>query len=126
LSLSLSYSLFDGGSSWVDRVVRDVQLAAAQEDFESSVKDLRYDLQRSYNDLLDALEALKVAEVALAAGRERAKITEVKYLNGLTGYDEWYRIDNTYISARRSLLNYQRSALLAEAAWHESYGGYVK
>ena len=72
------------------------------------------------------MDALEVSKVSLAASAERAKITEAKYLNGLTTYDEWSRLNNSYILAQKGLLSAERSALVAEAAWHKSYGGWVK
>jgi outer membrane protein len=125
-SLSLSYSFFPGGSNVAERAIEGAQLDAAREDFAQSVKDLRYSLEEAFQNYEDAIEALGVVEVSLAASQERAKITEVKYLNGLTGYDEWYRIENTYIQAQKSMLTSRKSALLAEALWHKTYGGYVQ
>jgi outer membrane protein TolC len=125
-SLSLSYSLFPGGSNVAERAIEGAQLDAAREDFARSVKDLRYSLQQAYQDYEDALEALEVTKISLAASQERAKITEVKYLNGLIGYDEWYRIENTSIQDQKSLLTSRKSALLAEASWHKTCGGYVQ
>jgi len=125
-SLNLSYSFFPGGSNIADRAKEGADLDAAREDFERSVKDLRYSLEDVYQGYENALEALDVAKVSLAASKERAMITQAKYLNGLTGYDEWYRIENTFVSTQKSLLNYKKNALLAEALWHKTYGGYVK
>jgi outer membrane protein TolC len=64
--------------------------------------------------------------VQLAASKERAQITQVKYMNGLVNYDEWYRIENTYIQAQKTLLSSQKSAYVAEALWNKTYGGWVK
>ncbi len=125
-SLNLSYSFFPGGSNIAERAISGAELDQAQEDFEQSVNDLRYSLEQEHEDYVDALEALELAKVSLAASKERAKITTAKYLNGLAIYDEWYRIENNYIRAKTSLLTAKKSALLAEANWHKTYGGYVK
>lgn len=125
-SMNLSYSFFPGGSNIADRVISGVELDQAREDFDRSVKDLRYSLEQTYEDHIDALEALELTRVSLAASRERAKITTAKYLNGLALYDEWYRIENNHIRAQSGLLNAEKSAMLAEANWHKTYGGYVK
>ena len=125
-SLTLSYSFFPGGSNIANRVITSAQLDQARQDFDRSVKELRYSLEDAYLGYQDALDALAVAQVSLAASKERSEITQVKYLNGLTNYDEWNRIESAYIQAQKGLLNYKKSALLAEAQWHKSYGGWVK
>ncbi|MBU1027197.1 MAG: TolC family protein, partial [Candidatus Margulisbacteria bacterium] len=125
-SLSLSYPLFPGGSNIADRAIYSAKLDQAKEDFSASKKDIRYGLEEAFENFNDSLEGLKVAEISLAASEERAKISRVKYLNGLTNYDEWDRIESSYIQQQKSLLNYKKSALLAEASWYKSYGGYVK
>jgi outer membrane protein TolC len=93
---------------------------------DKEIKDLRYSLEKDFEGLRGALDALEISKISLAAAEERANITNAKYLNGLTGYDEWYRIENAYIQAQKQLLSSKRSALQAEAAWHKSYGGYVR
>ncbi|PIS28482.1 hypothetical protein COT42_07945 [Candidatus Saganbacteria bacterium CG08_land_8_20_14_0_20_45_16] len=123
---SVSYPLFPGGSNIAEKIIADLELDAARQDFAKSVKDLHYTLKQNYNSYVDGVESLSVAKTSLAANSERAKITEAKYLNGLTTYDEWYRQNNSYIQAQKSLLTYERSALLAEALWHKTYGGYIK
>ncbi len=125
-SLNFSYPLFPGGTNLADRAIYAARLDSAREDFERSVKDLEYDLVKAYEDFNDSLGALEVARVSLAADEERARITRVKYLNGLTDYDEWDRVESAYIQAQKSLLNYEKSAMLAEALWHKTYGGWVR
>ncbi|MFH1684298.1 MAG: TolC family protein, partial [Candidatus Margulisiibacteriota bacterium] len=124
--LSFSYPFFPGGSNVANRAGYAAKLAQAKEDFEQSIKELRYTLEQTYENFNDSLEALEVARFSLAADEERAKIVRVKYLNGLVDYDEWDRLESANIQAQKSLLNYQRSAMLAEALWHKTYGGYVK
>ncbi len=125
-SLNLSYSFFPGGSNFADWAIGAADLDKAKEDHARALNDLLYSLKQSYQSYLDAMDALDVSRVSLAASSERAKITEAKYLNGLTTYDEWSRLSNAYIQAQKSLLSAKRSALLAEAAWHKSYGGWIK
>ncbi len=125
-SLSLSYPLFPGGSNFADRAIYSAKLDQAREDFAGSEKDIRYSLEEAFENFNDSLEGLKVAEISLAAAGERSKISRVKYLNGLTNYDEWDRIESSFIQQQKSLLNNKKSALLAEASWYKSYGGYVK
>ena len=125
-SLNLSYPFFPGGRNIADRAIAGAGLDQAREEFDQSAKDLRYSLEENFEGFKDALQALEISKISLAAAEERAKITNVKYLNGLTGYDEWYRIENNNIRAQTGLLNAEKSAMLAEANWHKTYGGYVK
>ncbi len=125
-SLNLSYPFFPGGSNVTERAAKSAQLDGAREDFAKQSKEIRYSLQEAYVEFNDAIEALEISKLSLAASEERAKITETKYLNGLSAYDEWYRIENNYINAQKNLLSSKKQTLLAEAAWHKSYGGYVK
>ncbi len=125
-SLSLSYSFFQGGRNIADRVIYGVQYDQAKQDFQKSKDDLRYALESAYQGMMDATEAQKIAELSLNAAAIRAEISRTKYLNGLIAYDEWDRIENDYINAQKNLLSRKKAALYAEAAWHNSYGGYVK
>jgi outer membrane protein TolC len=125
-SLNLSYSFFPGGSNIAERAIAGADLDQAREEFDKGITDLRYSLEEDFEGFRGTLDALEISKISLAAAEERAKITNAKYLNGLTGYDEWYRIENAYIQAQKQLLSSKRSALEAEAAWHKSYGGYVK
>ena len=125
-SLNLSYSFFPGGSNIAERAIAGAALDQTREEFDQSLKDLRYSLEENFEGFQNALQSLEISKISLAAAEERAKITNVKYLNGLTGYDEWYRIENAYIQAQKGLLNSKKSALVAEALWHKTYGGYVQ
>ncbi|MFA6169644.1 MAG: TolC family protein [Candidatus Margulisiibacteriota bacterium] len=126
LSLSLSYSLFPGGSNIADRVITNAQYDKAKEDYAKTEKDLFYTLKQNYLQLQDAVEDLLIQQEYLAASTERSRIAQVKYLNGLVTYTEWDQIQNEYISAQNSLLNANKSALLAEASWYKSFGGWIK
>ncbi|MFH1825844.1 MAG: TolC family protein [bacterium] len=124
--LSVSVPIFPGGSNIADKIIYQLRLDKAREDFKQTKNDLRYELESAFESFQDALEALVVTKISLAATQERAKITQAKYLNGLVTYDEWDRIESTNISAQKSLLNSQKSAYLAEANWYKTYGGYLK
>lgn len=126
LSLSLSYSLFPGGSNIADRVITNAQYDKAKEDYAKTEKDLIYTLKQNYLALQDAVADLLIQQEYLAASTERSRIAQVKYLNGLITYTEWDQIQNEYISAQSSLLNANKSALLAEANWYKSFGGWIK
>ncbi|OGC24907.1 hypothetical protein A2291_02070 [candidate division WOR-1 bacterium RIFOXYB2_FULL_42_35] len=125
-TLSLSYSFFPGGSNIADAMIYNLKLEKAEQDFKQSENDLRYSVQKAYSDFSDALEALEVKTVSLAAAKERAIIARAKYLNGLINYDDWDRIENDYVAAQNNLLTYRKAAYLAEASWYKAYGGTKK
>jgi len=124
--LSVSYPFFPGGSNFVETLIAKAELDQAKEDYDKAVKDLRYNLEKAYADYKDAIDALESEQVSLAANKEKAEIANVKYLNGLVTYDEWNRLENAYIQSQKSVLSAQKSALLAEANWHKTYGGKVR
>lgn len=126
LSLNLSYSLFPGGSNIFDALINNISFEKAQKDFEKKSGELRYALEESFENLEDSREALEVQKLYLLATAERSKIGRAKYLNGLISYDEWDRIESEYISGRKNFSNSQKAVLIKEAAWHKSYGGWIK
>ena len=126
VSLNLSYSFFPGGSNIADSIINNLKLSKAIEDFIKSEKDLRYAIEELNVKFKDAVESLQFSIISLAAAEERVKIATAKYLNGLTSYDEWNRIEADFISSQKAVLSARKSVLAAEAAWHNSYGGYIK
>lgn len=125
-SLSLSLPIFPGGSNFADRVIYGLQLEKAHEDFAKNQKDIYYTIKDAYESLKDAIDNYNAQKKYLEASAERAKIAQVKYLNGLTSYYEWDQIQNEYINNQIGMLNANRNALLAEASFYKSYGGYIK
>jgi len=122
-SLNLSYSFFPGGSNIADKFINDLNLDRAKRDFESSRKNLRFDIEDAYRNARNAIDSLDVKRAQLDAANERAKIADAKYQNGLTTFDEWNRITNDNITAQRSFLQAKSSAFESVAAWKNSYGG---
>jgi len=125
-SLSLSLPIFPGGSNFADRLIYGLQLEKAREDFAKNQKDIYYSVKDAYESLKDAIDGYSAQNKYLEASAERSKIAQVKYLNGLTTYYEWDQIQNEYINNQIGRLNANRNALLAEASFYKSYGGYIK
>jgi len=126
ISLNLSYALFPGGTNIADRFIYNFRLDKAKEDFAKSQKDISYNIKQAYEHLKDAIEAYSVQNKYLIAAAERAKIAQVQYVNGLTTYDEWDRIQTEYVNYQRSEISSNKAMLLAEANWYKTYGGWVK
>lgn len=125
-SFNISYSLFTGGSDIANKKIYSLEYEEAKENFILAKKELYYDIEEAYKNYADAVDLLKVKKKYLEATYERAKISRAKYINGLTSYDEWNRTEDAYISAEKSYLSYQSSALSAEANYYKSYGDWVK
>jgi len=126
ISLNLSYSFFPGGSNIADRAAASADYDRARQDFVQNKNDLRYAIELAYESFKDALDAQRIAQLSVNAAALRAEISRTKYMNGMVSYDEWDRIENDYINAQKNLLSRKKVALYAEAAWYNSYGGYVK
>jgi outer membrane protein TolC len=126
ISLSLSYSFFPGGANIADRAAASADYDRARQDFVQNKNDLRYAIELAYESFRDAIDAQRIAQLSVDAASLRAEITRTKYMNGMVYYDEWDRIENDYINAQKNLLSRKKSTLYAEAAWYNSYGGYVK
>lgn len=125
-SLSASLPIFPGGTNIADSFINGLLLAKAREDMAQSQKDAYYNIKQAYIDLEDRIEAYSVQKLFLAAAQERARISQVKYLNGLSSYNDWDQIQTDYVGSRNSLLNSSSQALTAEADWYRSYGEWVK
>jgi outer membrane protein TolC len=125
-SLNLSYSFFPGGSNIADWAIGAANLDAAKENYAQAANDLLFGLKQTYQGYLNSLDALQLSRISLAANIEREKITTAGYLNGLYTYDEWSRIEQSYFQSQKGELSAEGSALLAEAAWYKSYGGWIK
>ena len=115
-----------GGSNFADRMIYGLQLDKAREDFKKSEKDIYYSIKDAYESLKDAIDSYSSQKKYLDASSERSKIAQIKYLNGLTSYYEWDQIQNEYINNQIGMLSADRNALVAEANWYKSYGGYIK
>jgi len=122
LGLSLSYTLFNGGAR-----IADVKTAAnaaqiAQENLKNTANSLKAKAVSNYNSLADYYENVAVREHYLKASAQQAEISARKYVNGLSTYQDWYSIENDYISAQKTLLDAKKSAVLEKARWDNFIG----
>ena len=124
--LSLSYSFFPGGANIIDKIVADINVDNAQEQFQKTLKQTRYAVESAFYNFKDSIESLSVRKVFLTASEAQDKIATEKYLNGLVTYSDWNIIENQYISDQQSLLLAKGNAMSAEAQYYNSYGGWVK
>ena len=114
--LSLSYPLFSGGRDYYGLKIARAAAQSAEISLRETAQTLFASITASLNDLLDAHGGVGVRKKYLEASTEQSRITTEKYINGLATYQEWYTIENDFISAWRALLSAQRDAALSEAA----------
>lgn len=126
LTVNASLPIFPGGSNFADRAMNGLLLEKARQDFDKAQKDTLYTIKSAYESYRNALDALSVQQAYVDSSAERAKIAQLKYLNGLTSYNDWDIIQNEYVADQISLLSQQRATLRAEASWYNSYGGYIQ
>ncbi|MCX5704390.1 MAG: TolC family protein, partial [Candidatus Omnitrophica bacterium] len=120
--LAVSFPIFEGG-------LRMAQVAQAKASFnqvkenERSAKDgIIVAIEQAWNTLQDTLETAEVEKKFLDATQERAKIAEAQYALGLIQFDNWTIIEDDLVNAKKTFLNVQASALLAEANWVQAKG----
>ena len=58
----------------------------------------------------------------LDAAEERSNIARAQYSLGLIQFDGWTIIEDNLVRAKKSFLDAQSSALLAEADWFQAKG----
>jgi outer membrane protein len=125
--ISLSYSLFSGGKSVLDIESAKNNLKNSQNNFKSVGASLISKAVANFNNLLDAYESISVRSSYLEAAQVQAEISERKYVNGLSSYQDWYSIENDYINSQRQLLETRKSAAVSESQWRNFTGyGFFK
>ncbi|HCI44695.1 MAG TPA: TolC family protein [Candidatus Omnitrophica bacterium] len=120
--VSVSLPLFEGG-------LKTAQLAQARAAYRQAGADERgardnavVGLERTWAALRDALETVDVRRKSLEASEERSRIAQAQYSTGFIAFDDWIIIENTLVEAKKSYLEGQADALLAEAAWVQAKG----
>lgn len=120
--VSLSVPIFSGGSQVAAFNKSKSALRQAQVDERSGRASVILTLAESWANLQDTLGQLSVQQKFLTAAEERAKIAEAQYKIGLMSFDNWIIIEDDIIRVKKSLLNAQSNALLAEATWTQAKG----
>ncbi len=120
--VSLALPIFEGG-------LRTAQLDQAQSNYkqlkenERSTRDgILVDLEEKWASLQDAITTVEVQQKYLEAAQERAKIAEAQYSLGLIKFDDWTLIQDDLVRFKKSFLEAQANALLAQANWVAAKG----
>ena len=120
--LRVSLPIFSGGVR-VARLSQAKSLYRQLQANERGTKDgLLVALRASWNDFEDAVDNIDVEKKFMAATEERSKISESQYSVGLISFDNWTIIQDDLVRQKKSLLDAQANALLAQANWIEAQG----
>lgn len=122
VGLSLSYPLFSGGKTIYDWKIVQTNKVKAEENLRQVKQEILLGLEQAYNGLIDGIENVKVKEKYFIASEERAKISRVKYINGLISYQDWDAIENEFINSRKSLLEAEYNAFVTNGEWKRVLG----
>ncbi|MBA7510779.1 hypothetical protein ES705_02766 [subsurface metagenome] len=122
VGLSLSYPFFSGGKKIYDLKIARIDKVKSEENFRGVKQEILFQVEQVYNGLIDAVDNVKVREKYFMASQERAKISGVKYINGLISYQDWDTIENEFINSKKSLLGAKFNAFVAWAEWKKVLG----
>ncbi|MDD5618026.1 MAG: TolC family protein [Candidatus Omnitrophica bacterium] len=120
--LSLTMPLFEGGLR-IAQLSQAKALYSQAEANERSIRDAAIvNLEQTWTTLQDDIETIDVQKKSLEAAEERSKIAEAQYSTGFIDFDSWIIIQDSLVNAKRSYLQAQANALIAEAGWIEAKG----
>jgi outer membrane protein TolC len=122
VGLSLTMPLFEGGLRTAQASQANALYRQAEADTRSTRDTAVVVLEQTWAGLQDAIETVVVQQKSLEASLERAKVAEAQYSTGFIAFDNWIIIENDLVNAKKSYLQAQVNALLAEAAWVQAKG----
>lgn len=120
--VTMNIPLFSGGSRTATLERSSSQLRKAAADERGARNSVLLTLAQTWVDFQNAVEQIGVQEKFFSAAQERARIAEAQYKAGLLTFDNWIIIEDTIIRTKKSLLDAQANALLAEASWQQAKG----
>ncbi len=120
---SLSLPIFDGGRNRANLDLAEVRKNLAVVQYEQTV-------QNAFRDVADALSAqhwlqqqVGVQERALAAQRERARLSRLSYDHGASSFLDVLDAERNLISAGQQLVQTRRALLSSRVALYAALGG---
>ncbi|MBU0760049.1 MAG: TolC family protein [Candidatus Omnitrophica bacterium] len=122
IGLGLSIPIFEGGLRTAEVKKAKAAYNQAQADERSQKDSLTLALEQAWADFQNAIDTVGVQKKFLNATEERAKIAEGQYSLGLIQFDNWTIIEDSLVQAKKTFLNAEANALLAEASWIEAKG----
>lgn len=122
VGVQLSFPFWSGGQTRAEVARARAQLSLAEAQRSETLNGKVSDLSELLVSFRNALENVDVQTRFFEASDLRAEIAREQYGAGLLSFDNWDVIENERISYQRRLLESQRAALLAEAAWMRATG----
>lgn len=120
---SISLPLFDGGA-------REASLEVARTRRELALAAYDKTVQSAFRDVSDALSArrwldqqLDIAEAALAAQTERARLAQLRFDSGATAFLEVLDAQRDLLSAEQQVAQLRRALLSSRVALYTALGG---
>jgi len=122
VGVALTWPLLEGGSKMA-QLDQNKSLYRGLQDQQQSLKDsIALTLEQDWSTLQDDIEQVDVQKKFLDADVERARIAQQQYSTGLLTFNEWTIIEDNLVSIKKTFLNTQANALLAEANWIAAQG----
>jgi len=122
ISIGATWQIFRGGKDYFSYMASREDEKILEDNLRALKLSVASSLESAWRNLIDAYENLEVAKKYLDAARTQTEIITTRYLNGIATYQEWYQVENDYISAEKSLLNASRDVILSEAYWKNLLG----
>jgi len=122
IGIGLSLPIFEGGLRLAEIKKAKAAYNQAQADERSERDSVVLALEQNWTGFLDAIDNVKVQKKFLTAAIERARIAEGQYSLGLIQFDSWTIIEDSLVKAKKTFIDAEASALLAEAGWIEAKG----
>jgi len=122
LGLTLSMPIFEGGLRFAQVSQAQALLNQLLQNERSTRDSAVLTLEQTWATLQDAMENVAVQKKSLIASEERSNIAQAQFSTGFISYDNWTIIEDNLVSAKRSFLDAQANALLAEANWIQAKG----
>ena len=121
--VSVSFPIFEGAGRLAEVSRSRAALSQAKAVQNSGRDTVMFTLAETWVDFEDAVDKILVQNKFLEAAGERARITQAQYSTGLISFDDWIIIENDLVKTKKSFLDTQANALLAEADWFQAKGG---
>jgi outer membrane protein TolC len=120
--VTVSYALFDGGQNYFNVRAARASLLSALANLRSGTNDAELTLAQNFKGLVDAVENQRIQEELLDATSLRYTIAAAQYRNGLSSFQDFSVITDSYVGQQQSTLSAQQASVNAEAAWEEARG----
>ncbi len=123
VGVTASLNLFQGGKSYYTSEKAEATLKQLEADERSTRNTVLQTLEQKWTALQNTVDIAGVQKKYLDAYIERAAIADAQYSIGTIVFDNWIIIQDALVSAKKSYLEAEISALTSEAEWIQAKGG---